>query len=92
MARIQLCTATRVMLNRLCTWNAKTRAIPSLHHDNIQAKVPGLCPALALGNATSLYCRTVMVNENIPCTLDRLITLTITEKLKSKIGQLIHVY
>ena len=34
------------MLNQLCTWTAKTRAIPSLHRDNFPAKVPGLRPVL----------------------------------------------
>ena len=62
MARIQLCTATHVMLNQICTWTAKTRAIPSLHRDNFPAKVPGPCPVLASGNTTSLYCRAVMGN------------------------------
>ena len=62
MARNQLCTATLVMLNQLCTWTAKTRAIPSLHRDSFLAKVPGLCPVLASGNATSLYCRAVSGN------------------------------
>ena len=58
-ATYQLCTATRVMLNQLCTWTAKTRAIPSLHRDNFPAKEPRLCPVLASGNTTSLYCRAV---------------------------------
>ena len=53
-------TATLVMLNQLCTWTAKTRAIPSLHRDNFSAKVPGPCPVLSSGNTTSLYCRAVM--------------------------------
>jgi hypothetical protein len=44
MARNQLCTATRVMFNQLCTWTAKTRAVPSLHRDSFLAKVLGLCP------------------------------------------------
>ena len=48
------------MLNQLCTWTAKTRAIPSLHRDSFLAKVPGLYPVLASGNATSLYCRAVI--------------------------------
>jgi hypothetical protein len=29
------------MLNKICTWTAKTRAIPSLHRDSFLAKVPG---------------------------------------------------
>ena len=40
-ATYQLCTATLVMLNKICTWTAKTRAIPSLHRDNFSAKEPG---------------------------------------------------
>ena len=36
----QTCTATRVMLNKTCTWTSKTRAIPSLHRDSFLAKVP----------------------------------------------------
>ena len=55
----QLCTATLVMLNKIYTMTAKTRAIPSLHRDNFAAKVPGLCPVPASGNTTSLYCRAV---------------------------------
>ncbi len=34
------------MLNQICTWTAKTRAVPSLHRDSFLAKVPGLCPVL----------------------------------------------
>jgi hypothetical protein len=34
------------MLNKICTWTAKTRAVPSLHRDSFLAKVPGLCPVL----------------------------------------------
>jgi hypothetical protein len=41
MTRNQLCTATHVMLNQLCTWTAKTRAIPSLHLDSLVAKETG---------------------------------------------------
>ena len=64
MVRNHLCTATLVMLNQLCTWTAKTRAIPSLHCDSFLAKVPELCPVLSSGNATSLYCRAVSGNES----------------------------
>jgi len=34
------------MLNQICTWTAKTRAVPSLHRDPPAggAKVPGPCP------------------------------------------------
>jgi hypothetical protein len=49
-ATYQICTATHVMLNQLCTLTAKTHAIPSLHRDSFAAKVPGLCPVLASGN------------------------------------------
>jgi hypothetical protein len=56
----QPCTATLAMLNKICTRTAKTRAIPSLHRYNFPTKVPGLCPVLALGNTTSLYCRAVI--------------------------------
>jgi hypothetical protein len=59
-ATYQTCTATRVMLNKICTRTAKTRAIPSLHRDNFSAKVPGPCPVLASGNTTFLYCRAVI--------------------------------
>jgi hypothetical protein len=58
-ATYQPCTATRIMLNKICTLTAKTRAIPSLHRDNFLAKVPGPCPVLSSGNTTSLYCRAV---------------------------------
>ncbi len=58
-ATYQTCTAARIMLNKICTMTAKTRAIPSLHRDNFPAKVLGLCPVLASGNTTSLYCRAV---------------------------------
>ena len=62
----QLCTATRVMLNKICTWTAKTRAIPSLpagrqglHRDpslrsGLLAKVPVFKPMLASGNTPLL--------------------------------------
>ena len=46
MARIQICTATRIMFNQLCTWTAKTHAVPSLHRDSFLAKVPGPCRCL----------------------------------------------
>jgi hypothetical protein len=55
----QNCTATLVMLNKICTMTAKTRAIPSLHHDHFSAKAPGQWPVLTSGNATSPYCRAV---------------------------------
>jgi hypothetical protein len=62
-ATYQLCTTTRVMLNKISTWTAKTRAIPSLHRDSFLAKVPGPCPVLSSGNTTSLYCRAVSSNN-----------------------------
>ena len=40
----------------------KKRAIRSLHRDSLVAKVPGLCPDASSGNATSLYCRAVIVH------------------------------
>jgi hypothetical protein len=58
-ATYQLCTTTLVMLNKICTRTAKTRAIPSLHRDNFLAKVTGPCQVLPSGNTTSLYCRAV---------------------------------
>jgi hypothetical protein len=57
----QTCTATLIMLNKNCTWTAKTHAIPSLHRDNFLAKVSGLCPDASSGSATSLYCRAVSI-------------------------------
>ena len=60
----QTCTATLVMLNKIYTWTAKTRAIPSLHRDYFSAKAPGQWPVLASGNATSPYCRAVMRNNS----------------------------
>jgi hypothetical protein len=70
------CNATRIMLNKICTRTAKTRAIPSLHprcslrsrgarRDSFAAKVPGPCPVLASGNTTSLYCRAVRLSKNL---------------------------
>ena len=64
-ATYQPCTATLVMLNKICTRTAKTRAIPSLHRDNFPAKEPGLCPVLSSGNTTSLYCRAVRLSKNL---------------------------
>jgi hypothetical protein len=52
-ATYQTCTPTRVMLIKIYTRTAKTRAIPSLHCDNFPAKVPGPCPVLASGNVPS---------------------------------------
>jgi hypothetical protein len=64
LARIQLYNATLIILNQLCTWTAKTHAIPSLHRDSFSAKVPGPCPVLSSGNTTSLYCRAVSCKAN----------------------------
>jgi hypothetical protein len=66
-ATYQNCTATRVMLNKICAMTAKTRAIPSLHRDNFSAKVPGHCPVLSSGNTTSLYCRAVRWHSITSC-------------------------
>jgi hypothetical protein len=86
-ATYQNCTATLVMLNKICARTAKTRAIPSLHRDNLSAKVPGLCPVLASGNTTSLYCRAVigkLLTMTVPawrqkgsCFLDTVLDMTI---------------
>ena len=70
-ATYQNCTATLVMLNKICTRTAKTRAIPSLHRDSFLAKVPGPCPVPASGNTTSLYCRAVRLKLLAPCTLEK---------------------
>ncbi len=64
-ATYQPCTATHVMLNKICTRTAKTRAIPSLHRDSFVAKVPGPCPDASSGNATSLYCRAVIMHSHL---------------------------
>jgi hypothetical protein len=71
-ATYKTCTATRVMLNKIYTRTAKTRDIPSLHRDSFLAKVPGLCPVLSSGNATSLYCRAVMCNALTSCTINNI--------------------
>jgi len=57
------CTATAPARNKLSAMTAKTRAIPGLHRDHFQAKVPGHCPDAAPGNTTSLYCRAVMLKQ-----------------------------
>ena len=64
LATYQICTATLVMLNKICTWTAKTRAIPSLHRDNFLVKASGPCPDAVLGNTTSPYCRAVSVQSH----------------------------
>ena len=46
----------------LCTWMAKTRAIPSLHRDILPAKVTGSWSDAASGNAYSLNRRAVSGN------------------------------
>jgi len=58
----KVCTATRPVSDHVCTRTAKTRAIAFLHRDKFLAKVPGSCPDAASANATSLYCRAVIVN------------------------------
>ena len=45
--------------------DGKKCAIPSLHLDSFAAKVPGLCPVLASGNAYLLYCRAVRLSNNL---------------------------
>jgi hypothetical protein len=71
-ATYQNCIATLLMLNKICNMMAKTLAVPSLHRDNFSAKEPGPCPVHASGNATSLYCRAVMVNSLRTCILDNI--------------------
>jgi hypothetical protein len=62
-AHNKVCTATRPASDQVCTRTAKTRAIASLHRDKFLAKVPGSCPDASLANATSLYCRAVMLKR-----------------------------
>jgi hypothetical protein len=68
--------------------DGKNCAVPSLHRDNILAKVPGSCPVLASGNTTSPYCRAVSLSNNllvllqlVNCTFIEFYNLLIT-KLK----------
>jgi hypothetical protein len=82
-ATYQLCTATLVMLNKICTITAKTRAIPSLHRDSFLAKVQGPCPVLASGNTTSLYCRAVRFHSS------RAILMTESSSNKSLSGSIL---
>jgi hypothetical protein len=58
-ATYQNCTVIAPARNLICTMNAKTRAIASLHRDHFLAKVPESCPDAASANATYLYCRAV---------------------------------
>ena len=51
-----------VMLIKLCTWMAKTRAIPSLHRDIFLAKVTGSWSGASSGNVYSLNRRAVSKN------------------------------
>jgi len=59
LVRMKFCTATLLMLDKNCTWTAKTRAIPSLHRDSFLALpstrdgVPGQLPDAASGNTPS---------------------------------------
>jgi hypothetical protein len=71
-ATYQTCTETHVVLKKICTMTAKTRAIPSLHRDYFSAKAQGQWPVLASGNATYPYCRAVMVNSLRTCILDNI--------------------
>jgi hypothetical protein len=64
MARIQLCTATRVMLTKPCTWTAKTRAVPSLHRDSFLAKVPRPCPVLRQVTPTNFIAGPLCLNRS----------------------------
>src|SRR4030066_1954547 len=63
--RLTLYRDTRIS-QKVCTMTCKKRAIPSLHRDSLMAKVRGLYPDAASGNATSLYCRAVIANESLP--------------------------
>jgi putative redox protein len=72
-ATYQICTAIAPASDQVCTWMAKTRAIASLHRDNILPKVPRPCPDAASANATSLYCRAVMCNRLHSNSLDNMI-------------------
>ena len=64
---MQLCTATRVKLNQLCTWTAKTHAIPSLHRDNFKAKVPGFCLVLRQVTLTNYTAGPLAVSRAAVC-------------------------
>jgi len=44
MVRIQLCTATLVMITKSCTWTAKTAPYPPCTVTAYAAKAPRLCP------------------------------------------------
>jgi hypothetical protein len=59
----RVCTATLVMLNKICTQMAKTFSILSLQRDSFATKEPGLCQVLASSNTASLYCRAVSGNR-----------------------------
>jgi hypothetical protein len=66
----ETCTATCVMLNKICTRTVKTRAIPSLHRDSFAAKVPGPdsyrdCLVLASGNWLSLQAGPSLSRHNM---------------------------
>jgi hypothetical protein len=56
LTRIWHCIATRLYLTNSLP-EGKKYAIPSLHRDSFEAKVPGFCPDAASSNTTSLYCR-----------------------------------
>jgi hypothetical protein len=59
------CTATRVMLNKICTRMAKSAPYPPCTVTAFWPaswRVPGLYPVLASGNTTSPYCRAVIVH------------------------------
>ena len=63
----QPCTATRVMLNKICTRTAKSAPYPPCTVTVFWPRyrgVPGPCPDAASGNTTSPYCRVVIVHLN----------------------------
>ena len=61
------CTATRVMLNEICTWTVKTRAEAALHRDNFlglpEAWYQDSARCLRRVTPTKTYRRAVVGNE-----------------------------
>jgi hypothetical protein len=47
--------------------DSKNHPVPSLRCDSFMSKVPGICPDVASGNTTSLYC--LAVNGQAECTI-----------------------
>jgi len=70
-APIKFVPGSRQHLGKICTWTAKTRAIPYLHRDKFMPKVPGHCPDASSGNTTSPYCRAVIRKRLASCTLEK---------------------